>query len=163
MVGIDRVGVVADIQLGYVNAHQRRKPQPNLCRADQHEHRGWSTTLLNSVGQIYAVGIIDGQRPSHTSRELTRLEFPAYYPPTTKERYEPSTAIQQYSAGRSHVLGLSDSGRIWLWTNITRPAKLIKFIHVDVLEGGGSRSDFRATRVVGGSYMPKVVSSGASY
>ena len=47
---------------------------------------------------------------------LRRLAFPPGYPPTTKTRYEPSTAIQQYSTGRSHILGLSDDHKVWLWT-----------------------------------------------
>lgn len=63
--------------------------------------------------------------------DLKKLSFPPAYPPTTHERYEPSTAIRQYSTGRSHVLGLADDGKIWMWTNET--AFLVKPLHVDVV------------------------------
>ena len=62
--------------------------------------------------------------------DLKKLSFPPAYPPTTNERYEPSTAISQYSTGRSHVLGLADDGKIWMWTKET--AFLVKPLHVDV-------------------------------
>lgn len=46
---------------------------------------------------------------------IKRLDFPLAYPSTTASRYEPSTAIQQFSSGRSHVLGLADNGNVWYW------------------------------------------------
>ena len=93
--------------------------------------RGWSTTLLNSTGVIYAFGIFNGLTFTEVrGEELKKLSFPPAYPPTTNERYEPSTAIRQYSTGRTHILGLSDDGRIWMWTRET--AFLVKPLHVDV-------------------------------
>ena len=70
-----------------------------------------------------------------------RLDFPSAYPPTTKNRYEPSTAIAQFSTGRKHVLGLADDGKVWQWN--TNQARLIKPLHVDVGEK-------RVSRVVAG-------------
>ena len=78
------------------------------------------------------------------------MRFPSAYPPTTERRYEPSTAIQQYSAGRSHVMGLADSGRIWVWHDMGRPAIFIKPLHVDLMENVSLSSKGRATKVIGG-------------
>ena len=94
---------------------------------------GWSTTLLNSIGQIYIFGIFDGLGfRGRVSHQLRLLGFPPGYPPTTRERYEPSTAIKQYSTGRSSVLGLSDDGKVWSWTDDV--AVLVKSVHVDLVE-----------------------------
>ena len=78
-------------------------------------------------------GIFDGllYRPSGGS-QLRLLGFPPGYPPTKTGRYEPSTAIKQYSTGRSSVLGLSDDGKVWSWTSDT--AVLIKSVHVDLMD-----------------------------
>lgn len=111
------VGIVADVQCG-----------------------GWSTTILNSIGAIYMYGIFDGLRLGGRA-DLRRLSFPPAYPTTTKTRYEPSTAIQQYSTGRSSVLGLSDDGKVWMWESIM--GFQIKLAHVDMV---GNKVD----RVVAG-------------
>ncbi|KAL9125556.1 MAG: hypothetical protein Q9217_005255 [Psora testacea] len=104
------VGIISDVQCG-----------------------GWSTTLLNSIGQIYIFGIFDGLGfRLRGSSQLRLLGFPPGYPPTTKDRYEPSTAIKQYCHGRSSVLGLSDDGKVWSWTNDT--AVLVRSVHVDLRE-----------------------------
>ena len=47
---------------------------------------------------------------------LKLLGFPPNVTPTTSAQYDPSTAIQHFSTGRNHVLGLSDDHRIWMWT-----------------------------------------------
>ena len=95
------------------------------------EHpRGWSTTILNSIGAIYMYGIFDGQR-SVGQVGLRRLSFPPAYPTTTRTRYESSTAIQQYSTGRSSVLGLSDDGKVWMWESVM--GFQIKLSHVDMV------------------------------
>ncbi|KAL9632864.1 MAG: hypothetical protein Q9164_005045, partial [Protoblastenia rupestris] len=104
------VGIISDVQCG-----------------------GWSTTLLNSIGQVYIFGIFDGLGfRGRVSHQLRLLGFPPGYPPTTRERYEPSTAIKQYSTGRSSVLGLSDDGKVWSWTDDV--AVLVKSVHVDLVE-----------------------------
>ncbi|KAI4101593.1 MAG: hypothetical protein LQ339_004982 [Xanthoria mediterranea] len=112
------IGIVADVQCG-----------------------GWSTTLLNSIGNLYLCGGIDPSsafmtrsvhRGNRATSQAKRLTFPSAYPPTTKHRHEPSTAISQFSTGRAHVLGLADDGKVWQWNN--EEARLVKPLHVDVNE-----------------------------
>ena len=96
--------------------------------------RGWSTTLLNSFGNVYILGNFNGSIAAEAhGTGLRRLAFPPHYPPTTKTRYEPSTAIQQYSTGRSHILGLSDDGKVWLWTR--DQAVRVEFLDLPVESG----------------------------
>ncbi|MCJ1478834.1 hypothetical protein MMC13_007518 [Lambiella insularis] len=107
------VGVIADVQCG-----------------------GWSTVLLNSLGQLFIVGALNGETfGQDDALELTQLLFPPGYPATAAGKYEPATAIRQYSVSRSHVLGLSDSGKMWEWSYIRKPGQLVKLISVDVIEG----------------------------
>ncbi|MCJ1388147.1 hypothetical protein MMC18_000992 [Xylographa bjoerkii] len=121
------VGIVSDVQCG-----------------------GWSTVLLNSLGQLFIVGVLNGERYSHRAAvEPTRLAFPPGYPPTIKDRYDPATAISQYSVGRSHVIGLSDSGKIWEWSNSNLKANFVKFVSVDVVENHGNGKG-SVTRVAAG-------------
>ena len=68
---------------------------------------------------------------------LKKLTFPEGYPPTSKSRYEPCTAIKQFSNGRNHILGLADDGKIWYWAR--RGGLQIKFLHVDLTEKNVSR------------------------
>ncbi|MCJ1462572.1 hypothetical protein MMC07_001174 [Pseudocyphellaria aurata] len=79
----------------------------------------WATFILNSIGVIYGFGIFNGAAIFERNVEINRLNFPPAYPPTTVSRYEPSTAIQQFSTGRSHVLGLADNGTVWYWRKYT--------------------------------------------
>lgn len=88
-------------------------------------------------------GVFDGVRRGHGA-ELRRLSFPPAYPITTKTRYEPSTAIQQYSTGRSSVLGLSDDGKVWMWESLM--GFQIKLAHVDMV---GNKVD----RVIAGKQL----------
>ncbi|EKG15650.1 Regulator of chromosome condensation RCC1 [Macrophomina phaseolina MS6] len=105
------LGIIADLQCG-----------------------GWSTTLLTSKGILYSVGAVDGSGiGADYARVLTSLKFPAGFPPPV-ERYDPSTAIKQFSSGRSHILGLSDSGKIWSWHAINEPAWNISFAERDISE-----------------------------
>lgn len=103
--------------------------------------RGWSTTLLNSIGNLYLCGGIDPSsafmtrsvhRGNRATSQAKKLTFPSAYPPTTKDRHESSTAISQFSTGRAHVLGLADDGKVWQWNN--EEARLVKPLHVDVNE-----------------------------
>lgn len=75
--------------------------------------------MLNSRGVIYILGSfteILGPSDDRGSGAAARmLKFPEEYHQTTASRYNPQTAIRQFSAGVSHVLGLSDDGRVWSW------------------------------------------------
>ncbi|KAL8770904.1 MAG: hypothetical protein Q9209_003555 [Squamulea sp. 1 TL-2023] len=73
--------------------------------------------------------------------QARKLTFPSAYPPTTKERHEPSTAISHFSTGRAHILGLADDGKVWQWN--AEEARMVKPLHVDV-------TDKIVTRVVAG-------------
>jgi SCF-associated factor 1 len=98
--------------------------------------RGWSTTLLTSKGTLHSVGILDGGRVFAAVGRLNPLGFPAGFPSSsTDAQYEePTIAIRQFSAGRSHILALSDSGRIWSWYHIRNAALHIKLANVDMKE-----------------------------
>ena len=111
---------------------------------------GWSTVLLNSIGQLFAVGVLNAERFQMTRTKLSRLSFPSCYPTSTKERYEPSTAIRQYSVGRLHVLGLADDGTVWEWVDFDLPARYIKSAHVDMVRNVAESSVGCVTRVTAG-------------
>ncbi|KAF1973905.1 hypothetical protein BU23DRAFT_126550 [Bimuria novae-zelandiae CBS 107.79] len=113
MEGEHALGIIADLQCG-----------------------GWSTTILNSKGDLYSVGVLDGERHFGGSADPKRLRFPPGYPNSN----EPTTTIRQFSAGRSHILGLSDSGRIWSWHDIGHSAVQIKFVNIDLKEDSSSGS-----------------------
>jgi SCF-associated factor 1 len=57
--------------------------------------------------------------------------------------------IKQMSAGRSHVLGLSDSGRIYSWHDIREPGLYVRFVAHTLVEDG-SRSEGTVRKVVAG-------------
>jgi len=109
--------------------------------------------LLNSLGQLFLCGIADGEKPEREFRKPGLLGFPPGYPPTTRDRYEPDTAVKQYSVGRSRVMGLSDSGKMWEWANGGKPGLLVKLVSVDVAEGAKFGKG-RVTRVVSGTTIP---------
>lgn len=96
---------------------------------------GWSTSLLTSDGALRVSGVLDGgDIRQHTRTFATTLTYPsAFVQP--EQRYDPSTAVKQYSQGRSHLLALSDSRRIWSWRNADRAAINIRFINHDTIEG----------------------------
>lgn len=74
-------------------------------------------------------------RVSAPGGQPQQLEFPPAYPPTTRARYEPSTAIKQFSSGRSKVLGLADDGKVWCWGSTGGWASvLIRSVHVDLID-----------------------------
>ena len=80
--------------------------------------------------------MLDGQVTLASHDRITPLRFPAGYPSTATESqyYEPSVAIRHFSAGRSHILGLSDNGKIWSWYHAKKAALQVKFAHVDLRE-----------------------------
>ena len=71
---------------------------------------GWSTTVLTSTGKLFTVGAMNGEiRPLHNNMAPSILEF---WP------MESDCKIRQFSAGRTHVLGLSDEGRLYGWFDV---------------------------------------------
>ena len=131
---VQGIGVVSDLQAG-----------------------GWSTTLLTSKGALYTVGVIDGHQMNHPRRpymqkiavEPVALRYPPGFPRPC-ERYDRSTAIKQFSAGRAHILALSDSGRIWSWQNIEHAAWHVKFLQHDTVEDGRTSGQGVVKKVVAG-------------
>jgi len=119
MEGVENLGIVSDVQCG-----------------------GWSTSLLTAKGALFSVGVLDGldmhlQAFPYMQRDTfrpTALRYPAGFA-QPHERYDPHTAIKQFSAGRTHILAISDSGRIWSWQNIEHAAFHVKFLHVETREG----------------------------
>ncbi|KAF2797529.1 hypothetical protein K505DRAFT_269299, partial [Melanomma pulvis-pyrius CBS 109.77] len=101
---------------------------------------GWSTTILSSKGSLYTAGVLNGEsmlesRSTDIAHHLRPLHYPAaYHSPASAPYHEPTTAIRQFSAGRSHILGLSDSGKIWSWFSVNEPALQIKFMNMDINE-----------------------------
>lgn len=77
--------------------------------------------MLNASGVIYIFGAFDVSpdpfRDGILGTAMRMLKFPEQYRQTTASRYNPRTAIRQFSAGRYHVLGLADDGSVWSWTS----------------------------------------------
>lgn len=120
------IGIVADLQCG-----------------------GWSTVALTTKGELYVVGVIDGSSGWH--EYSGPVPKPLTYPPgfvSPGERHDPSTALKSFSAGRAHILGLSDTGRIWSWNNTAQPGLHIKFLTIDLNEGQGNVARAGYTRQV---------------
>lgn len=134
MQGTESLGVISDLQCG-----------------------GWSTSLLTSKGAIYTVGVMDGlqfnrQRPPYMQQakmDPTPLRFPPGFAQPW-ERYDPATAVKQFSSGRGHVLALSDNGRIWTWQNIDHAALHVRFIQHDTVESGRGSGRGNVKKVVAG-------------
>ena len=145
MLGTENLGVVADLQCG-----------------------GWSTTLLTAKGALYSVGVLDGlefnqrRRPfnQNPTIEPTLLRYPPAFVDPSK-RYEPHTAAREFSAGRTHVLALSDSGRIWSWQNIAHAGLHVKFLNHDVREDVREGSEGSVSKVVAGWNMSAAYIEGA--
>lgn len=115
---------------------------------------GWSTTILTSKGLLYTAGVLDGQRlafGSNGQRGPSSLRFPVGFPYSTSlaQYEEPTIAIRQFSAGRSHILGLSDSGRIWSWYGTNKPALHVKLFNVDITEASSGQTSTASTPLSG--------------
>lgn len=120
----DEVGVIADLQCG-----------------------GWSTVILSSQGCLYATGSIDSTNDVNVGRKTDQFERLEYLTQST-------SAISQFSAGRAHVLALTDDHEILSWDRIN--AKGLK-----ILSSLGSRFAGTPTRVVAGwgdssAYVPEI-------
>lgn len=120
----DEVGVVADLQCG-----------------------GWSTVILSSEGRLYATGSINSANMVNVGKQTDQFERLEYLTQST-------SAISQFSAGRTHILALSDNHEILSWDRIN--AKGLKVLsHLD------SRFTGTPTRVVAGwgessAYVPEI-------
>jgi SCF-associated factor 1 len=68
-----------------------------------------------------------GFRKAYRLRQLT---FPAE---AQGDEHASATAVRSFSAGRSHILALSDTDTIWSWSDADEPAVSIEFagLHVD--------------------------------
>ena len=92
------VGIIVDVQCG-----------------------GWSTTVLTSDGKLFTVGILDAsnaRRRGQPVEHLTQLQKFGQYQ---------VTGVRQFSAGRTHVLALDDSGYVFSWDRADRPGSLLSF------------------------------------
>jgi SCF-associated factor 1 len=126
---VNELGIIADMQCG-----------------------GWSTHLLTSKGGLYGVGVMNGMLLNQPAKATpTKLRYPAGLP-HPNERYEPASAVKQFSAGRWHVLALSDAGYIWSWSHMNLPALQVKFLNVEltVRENTTSSTHGHVKKVVAG-------------
>lgn len=120
----DEVGVIADLQCG-----------------------GWSTIILSSGGRLYATGSINSANFVNVGSQTDHFERLEYLTQST-------SAISQFSAGRTHILALTDDHEILSWDRIN--AKGLK-----VLSRLGSRFAGTPARVVAGwadssAYVPEI-------
>lgn len=89
---------------------------------------GWSTSLLTSNGALRISGVLDGGDITQGSTTFNSiLRYPTGFTQPV-EQYHEATAVMQYSQGRSHLLALSDSRRIWSWRNADCAAISIRFV-----------------------------------
>ncbi|KAH8722415.1 regulator of chromosome condensation 1/beta-lactamase-inhibitor protein II [Phaeosphaeriaceae sp. PMI808] len=117
------LGVIADMQCG-----------------------GWSTTLLTAKGSLYTVGVLNGEAVFAAIERMQPLSFPAGYPSSKKPQYiEPTIALRQFSAGRSHILAVSDSGKIWSWYDVKDPALQVKFTNLEIKESSPKDTSNRSS------------------
>ena len=120
----DEVGVIADLQCG-----------------------GWSTTVLSAAGKLYTSGVIDsrnGRLIGEATDHFRRLEYLT----------QSTSAINQFSSGRSHVLALTDHGQIISWDRINQKGLM-------VVSRSGTQFDGKPTRVAAGwaessAYLPRL-------
>ncbi|KAK5939278.1 hypothetical protein PMZ80_008582 [Knufia obscura] len=120
----DEVGVIADLQCG-----------------------GWSTIILSSAGKLFATGSINSANYVNVGSQTDRFERLEYLTQST-------SAISEFSAGRTHVLALTDDNEILSWDRINAKGLKVHSRHGGMLQG-------RVARVVAGwgessAYVPDV-------
>ena len=119
----DDVGVISDLQCG-----------------------GWSTTILSSDGKLYTTGSLDslnGVTIGETADGFQRLEYLT----------QSTSLVKSFSAGRRHVLALTDDGDLVSWDRVN--AKGLKIFPRSATTFGG-----KPTRVATGwgessAYIPE--------
>ena len=118
----EEIGVIADLQCG-----------------------GWSTTILSSDGKLYTTGSLDsmnGLTIGETAHGFQQLEYLT----------QSTTRVKSFSAGRRHVLALTDDGDVISWDRVNN--KGLKIFPRSANDFGG-----KPTRVVAGwaessAYVP---------
>ncbi|KAF2225892.1 regulator of chromosome condensation 1/beta-lactamase-inhibitor protein II [Elsinoe ampelina] len=117
---------------------------------------GWGTTYLTSKGCLYTAGTINGQDTWGAPPSLqaargvpVRLKYPPGWV-DPESRYEAETALGSFSMGRAHVLGLSDKGRIWSWSDAGAVGAQIKLLGIDLNERGNTNGKPLVKKVVAG-------------
>lgn len=111
---------------------------------------GWSYTLLTAKGALYTVGVLNGLQYRHRSHPSPHaLQFPVELP-RPEYSYDSRTAMRQFSSGRGHILAVSDSGRIWSWSNIDHHAVNVKFLDHNIVENGKQNGRSVVKKVVAG-------------
>ncbi len=127
MEDVDSLGVISDLQCG-----------------------GWSTTLLTAKGALHTVGVVNGlDIRQGVERKPHALSYPPGFPHPS-DRYDSSTAIKQFSCGRAHILGLTDSGWIWSWHDAQSPSLRPLFVTHDRVEHGQKHGEGGVLKVVAG-------------
>ena len=152
--GVRRAGALRKRHISWPEKMQRVE---DLGAISDLQCGGWSTTLLTAKGALYTVGVLDGlefdhRRPQCVQKVMVE-PMPLRFPPGFAhpyDRYDSSTAVRQFSAGRAHVLALSDSGRIWSWQNIEHAALHVRFIHHETVENGKTSGMGVVKKVVAG-------------
>lgn len=107
---------------------------------------GFSTSILSSDGKLYVVGIIDSKDMNNAGEAVETLTQLHYLTEST-------SAIAQFSAGRRHILALTDAGEIISWDRTN--AKGVK-----IMWNEGRDFNGRPTRVQAGwgessAYVPE--------
>lgn len=93
--------------------------------------------------------------------EYRPLKFPSTFRPTTKDAYNPSTAIKTFSSGRHHVLALTDDGMLWSWWNKNEPSRFVEFTNVrTILNSRSPSTPGTVLKVVAGWEMNAALISG---
>ncbi|PGH17620.1 hypothetical protein AJ79_00981 [Helicocarpus griseus UAMH5409] len=110
---------------------------------------GWSISFLTSDGIIYLSGSLNDADGWYSG--FLPLAFPSCFRQTTKDLYEPDTAIKQFSSGRKHILGLSDNGHVWGWHGEVERAYRVGLSNIEMTLGPqNSSKPGTVTRVVAG-------------
>ncbi|KAF2421547.1 hypothetical protein EJ08DRAFT_653378 [Tothia fuscella] len=110
---------------------QIKMPEPNIIGvvADL-QCGGWSTSILNEKGVLRVIGTLNGMSQYNAQGvHPVPMIYPAGFP-KPEERYNPAVALSEFSSGRSHILGLSDSGIIWSWYDKSARGVQVQFLNI---------------------------------
>lgn len=119
----DEVGVIADLQCG-----------------------GWSTTILSASGKLYSTGSLDSMNGLTIGETTDHFKHLQYLTQST-------SLIRRFSAGRRHVLAMTDNGEILSWDRIN--AKGLMIFSRDGRDFGGKPSRVAAGWDLSSAYVPE--------